>query len=49
MKLENVFMLLPNRTVGFGSIEIEGDTTPRLTCALRQTRRTNRASFFLGS
>ena len=26
MKLENVFMLLPNRTVGFGSIEIEGDT-----------------------
>ena len=30
MKLENVFMLLPNRTVGFGSIEVEGDTISRI-------------------
>ena len=30
MKLENVFMLLPNRTVGFGSIEIEGDTIAKV-------------------
>ena len=30
MKLENVFMLLPNRTVGFGSIEIEGDTIAKI-------------------
>ena len=30
MKLENVFMLLPNRTVGFGSIEVEGDTIAKI-------------------
>ena len=30
MKLENVFMLLPNRTVGFGSIEIDGDTIAKI-------------------
>ena len=30
MKLENVFMLLPNRTIGFGSIEIEGDTIAKI-------------------
>ena len=30
MKLENVFMLLPNRTVGFGSIEIEGDAIAKV-------------------
>ena len=30
MKLENVFMFLPNRTVGFGSIEIDGDTISKI-------------------
>ena len=39
MKLENVFMLLPNRTVGFGSIEIEGDIASVMSDSVRPHRR----------
>ena len=42
MKLENVFMLLPNRTVGFGSIEIEGDMIAKID--LRPAPSTTRQS-----